>query len=193
MVLWGSGRSGVETGARNAELLLLDLEFADVDIEPPPRSHSCPRLVICRRGEESALVAERTAHDVTLLLDKLPADGTWMATAQRFVRDTEGQGLVVASLASLGSYRGSCQGLLSYKDFCLRKNVETAIQDMYLLAAQLWRDARPFAFLLQVADPTVAATTKRLPEVSARAGRSLQLLHSCLASEVPPGLFHSLN
>ena len=178
---------------RHSELLLFDL---DLDEDILVRESARPTrggLRICDRSEDLQLREAELEWDSTLFLDELLTDGGWLRAVWGLSTGVDAPGLVAVSLANIGSFRGACRGLLTYKEFCCRKECQTLVQDMYLLLVQLWQKAWPFAFLLQNADQAIFAAVKRLPGVSHRHGRHLLLFYNCASADVPPGLFHLLN
>ena len=188
----GQGTTPVDRTAlfRNSELLLLDADFCSELLPAEPNLPTRDGMLICAELERYMLEPTHFGWSKVLLLEQLLADGSRIDEVHRCAVLTEGSGLTAVSLASIGEFRPPTEGLLAYRDFSARKVHENLMQDVYLLAVQLWHTEKPFAFLLPLCDPAISALARRLPGVQCRCVGRFQLLFNCQADAVPLGLFH---
>ena len=76
------------------------------------------------------------------------------------------------------------------KAFRAHRAKSVLLQDVLLLAAQLWAEGHPFVSIFPMVEATVHARLRQLTALLWTAGDSLFFCHNTPESMIPEGLFH---
>ena len=182
------GRCVLATFRQSVECLAL-MDFTEVQPEGPDDVTLDGGFLLCDSRRLKHYVTDgRVPRRVVGMHEVLEVAG-WCHCVEESIRQGV-SGLFVFSLHGLHCDLASPKGFLPYKSYVAKRAAATIVQDVVLLAAQLWARSVGFVVSLPYVDPSISSAFKRMPGLHVLCNGCKLLAHNVQEAYVPQALFH---